>query len=88
MTTKVNSFESTYKAVVVDSYVEDIEFVFLAEPDLLDAPAHRVVEVLCEKSDETADVVETASRNGTQIFVNDDEVSPGALGGILGACAR
>ena len=62
---------NSFVAVVTDSYVDDIEFALLADPDLLARDPHVIVHALTEKNDAVADLIQAALGNGTDVYVND-----------------
>jgi hypothetical protein len=61
-----------FTGTISDNYVEDIELSFLADPDLLSKPTEEIVKLVAEKDGETADVVEAAIQNGTDVYLNDE----------------
>lgn len=71
--------KASFDAVVVDDFVEDIEFSFLAEPDFLDRDEAEIAAFAAQKDGEAYDVVSAAVMNGSPVYVNDADADTEAL---------
>lgn len=73
-----------FEAVVSDDYVEDIEIYLMAAPDFLSQPPHVIAGTVAAKDGDAYDVIRDAARNGSSLYVNDEDVDLGALLDQLG----